>query len=149
MTNASDPGSLIQRISISLPTLLAEGLDQMVAERGFHNRSQAVAEMIQQSLVKHQQEDDATIMAGTITLFYDSAKPGLLAKLAHIEREHIDEVISSQHVLLENQYTMEVVLVQGPVGRLRKITERMLTCKGVSSGELTLTRRIIPPVHAR
>ena len=137
------------RISISLPRRLAEGLDEMVQRRGFHNRSQAIAEMVEQQLIEFQQENDESLAAGTITLFYDASKPGLLEKLARIEREHIDECISSQHVLLEGENIMEVVLVQGRVQRLREITDRMLTCKGVNSGKLTLTSKIIPQVQER
>ncbi|MEM7791523.1 MAG: nickel-responsive transcriptional regulator NikR [Verrucomicrobiota bacterium] len=138
-----------RRISISLPRSLAEALDAMILRRGFHNRSQAIAEMVEQNLIESQQENEDSIMAGTITLFYDASKAGLLEKLAQIEREHIEECISSQHVLLEGGNIMEVVLVQGPVRQLRKITDRMLTCKGVSSGKLTLTSKIIPQLHER
>lgn len=143
------PKTTAARISISLPQALATALDQMVNERGFHNRSQAIADMIQHKLIDHQQDDENQIMAGTITLIYDSSKPELLEKLTRVEREHISEVISSQHVLLEGDYIMEVVLVQGPVHRLRTITDRMVTCKGVSSGGLTLTDKLIPQVHGR
>ncbi|MEM1223453.1 MAG: nickel-responsive transcriptional regulator NikR [Verrucomicrobiota bacterium] len=138
-----------RRISISLPRRLAEALDAMIQRRGFHNRSQAIAEMVEQNLIENQQENEDSIMAGTITLFYDASKAGLLEKLAQIEREHIEECISSQHVLLEGGNIMEVVLVQGPVRQLRNITDRMLTCKGVSSGKLTLTSKIIPQLHER
>lgn len=143
------PHPLAQRISVSLPAGLAQALDEMVAKRGLRNRSQAIADMVAQSLIHQQQEDGGTIMAGTITLFYDSAQTGLLQKLAQIEREHLEECISSQHVLLEGHYIMEVLLVQGPVARLRALTDRMLSCKGVSSGGLTLTTKIIPQLHGR
>ncbi|MGJ8637768.1 MAG: CopG family ribbon-helix-helix protein [Opitutaceae bacterium] len=148
-TGSETPKTLAQRISVSLPSHLAKALDEMVDSRGFQNRSQAVAEMIETSLIDHQQQDEATIMAGTVTLFYDSAKPGLLQKLATIEREHLEECISSQHVLLEGHYIMEVLLVQGPVQRLRDLTNCMLACKGVSSGGLTLTSKLIPQLHGR
>jgi CopG family nickel-responsive transcriptional regulator len=141
--------ALVQRISISLQPKLATALDSMVEQRGFQNRSQAVAEMIEQWLIQHQQEDGEAIMAGTVTLFYDSGKTGLLQQLARIEREHVEECISSQHVLLEGQHIMEVVLVQGPVWRLRMFTNQVLACKGVSSGGLTLTNKLIPQVHGR
>jgi len=141
--------SLAQRISVSLPAKLATALDKMVESRGFQNRSQAVAEMIETSLNTHQQQDDTTVMAGTVTLFYDTRKAGLLQKLAEIERLHVEECISSQHVLLEGQYIMEVLLVQGPVHRLRALTNRMLACKGVGSGGLTLTSKLIPQLHGR
>jgi len=149
MTTLSKRAEGAHRISVSLPRELAEGLDEMVATRGFHNRSQAVAEMIEQRLVEHRQEHDENIMAGTVTLFYDASKPGLLEKLARIQREQVEECISSHRVQLEGNHVMEVVLVQGPVRALRQITDRMLTCKGVNSGRLTLTSKIIPPLHGR
>ncbi len=148
-TDQKHSRALAQRISVSLPPKLATALDEMVVSRGFQNRSQAVAEMIETTLIDQQQEDCSTIMAGTVTLFYDSAKPGLLQKLASIEREHVEECISSQHVLLEGQYIMEVLLVQGPVQRLRDLTNCMLAVKGVSSGGLTLTNKLIPQLHGR
>jgi CopG family transcriptional regulator, nickel-responsive regulator len=141
--------SKTERISISLPADLSAELDKMVRERGHPNRSQAVCEMIRQRLNSHLSEDENTVMAGTITIFYDSGKRGLLQMLTDLEREHVDEVISSQHVLLEGQFVMEVLLVQGPVKALRSLTNAILNCKGVQSGELTLTRKIIPPIHAR
>lgn len=128
---------------------MAAELDRMASERGFHNRSQAISEMIQERVNAHHWEDDDMIMAGTITLFYDSTKPGLLQKLKKVQREHVEEVISTHDVLLEGNYIMEVVLVQGPVKNRRFIMDRMLTCKGVSSGELSLTSKIRPPVHGR
>lgn len=149
MSEQKEPKKLATRLSISLPQKLAQALDEMVDQRGFHNRSQAIAEMIQQSLIHHQQDNDSSIMAGTITLIYDSTKRDLLQKLTNIQHEHIEEVISSQHVFLEGQYIMEVILVQGPVKQLRHITDRMVTCKGVSSGGLTLTSKILPQLHSR
>ena len=44
---------------------------------------------------------------------------------------------------------MEVLLVQGPVETLSRITDQMLTCKGVSSGKLVLSNKILPQVHSR
>lgn len=149
-TDSPDSGkSHAQRISISLPADLSDALDRMVIERGHPNRSQAISEMIRQRLTSHFSEDGKTVMAGTISFFYDSSKRGLLQTLSEIEREHVEEVISSQHVLLEGQFVMEVLLVQGPVFKLRKLADTLLNCKGVQSGELTLTRKIIPPIHSR
>ncbi len=137
----------VKRVSISLHPDVYDSLDELVQLRGFQSRSQAVAEMIQQSLIDHREELGSEVMAGTITLFYDAAWPGLLQALAKIERTHVDEVISSQHVLLESDHTMEVLLVQGPANRLKEISDKLITCKGVKSGRLTITSMILPPIH--
>ncbi|MEM9281444.1 MAG: nickel-responsive transcriptional regulator NikR [Verrucomicrobiota bacterium] len=137
----------VKRISISLPNAVYHELDNLVKARGFSNRSQAVSEMINASLIEHYKQRGTEMMAGTITLFYDESKPGLLAQLASIERDYIDEVISSQHILLEEDHTMEVILVQGPARRLKMIADKLITCKGVKSGRLVMMSLLLPPIH--
>ncbi len=137
----------VSRVSVSLPQPLLRALDQMVAARGFESRSQAIAEMINKQLAEHQQQLGEEIMAGTITLVYDNSTPGLQKQLADLQHAHLTEVISSLHVHLIHAHTMEVILVQGPAARLQSIFDRMLTCRGVTTGRLQLTTVILPPVH--
>ncbi len=144
---SANPPEGVKRITVSLLPEVFESLDNLVIRRGFQSRSQAVAEMIHQSSLDHYQEFGDEIMAGTITLFYDESRPTLLQTLADIERRHINEVISSQHILLENEHTMEVLLVQGPAKRLKKISDELITCRGVKAGRLTIFSTILPPIH--
>ncbi len=137
----------VSRISVSLPQALLRAFDEMVAARGFESRSQAIAEMINQQLAEHKQQLGEEIMAGTITLVYDNSTPGLQKQLSDLQHAHLNEVISSLHVHLMHAHTMEVVLVQGPSSRLQFIFDRMLTCRGVTTGRLQLTTVILPPVH--
>lgn len=139
----------LERISMTLPGNLLEQLDRMVTDRGLRNRSQAVAEVIQREVTGWQQELGQHLMTGTITLFYDASRRNLQSTLAEIQRRHIDEVISSHHVQLEDYHTMEVILIQGPARKLRLIADEMIACKGVKSGNLNLVSSLIPPLHNR
>ena len=139
----------VQRISISLPDDVFRELDEMIDERGIESRSKLISELITQSVIDHQQDKGDRVMSGTITLIYDEAKGQLLQRLAELERTHIDEVISSLHVQLEDNHRMEVILVQGPSVKLRQIADRLIACKGVRTGKLTLSSMIIPPLHTR
>jgi CopG family nickel-responsive transcriptional regulator len=69
------------------------------------------------------------------------------ARLASLQRRHIDEVISSLHVHLVNDQTLEVLLVQGPAGKLQSIANAMITERGVISGRLEVVASLIPPLH--
>lgn len=137
------------RLSISLPRGLADQLDRLVEARGFRNRSQAVREMIHGQLARVARESGKQVMAGTITIFYDESRPHLRNRLAQIQRRYLDEVISSQHILLEGTQTMEVLVVQGPADTLQAIADALVSCKGVSTGGLNLSHAILPPVHAK
>ncbi|WP_018970998.1 CopG family ribbon-helix-helix protein [Rubritalea marina] len=139
----------VKRVSISLTTEAYEQLDRYTSSKGFQSRSQAIADMIHQSLIATLNPFEDEVAAGTITLVYQESKTDLLHKIAEIERRYINEVISSQHILLENNHTMEVLLVQGPTSTLHSICNQLTSCKGVRTGKLALTTILMPPIHPR
>jgi CopG family nickel-responsive transcriptional regulator len=137
----------VSRISMSLPYPLLKELDRMVAERGFGSRSQAINDMLHQHLIEHRRACSDDLMVGTVTLVYDNSVPGLQRQLAELQSRHIDEVISSLHVHLMDQQTMEVILVQGPVRSLQTIADQLIACRGVLSGRMHLVAALMPQVH--
>ena len=137
----------VSRISMSLPETLLCDLDRMVEERGFDSRSQAIADMLYQSLVEHKSDVGQDVMVGVVTLFYDNSVAGLQKQLADLQFRHIAEVISSLHVHLMHNQTMEVILVQGPAQKLRLIADEMTTRRGVISGKMHLIAALIPQLH--
>lgn len=137
----------VSRISMSLPEKLLAELDRMVAERGFASRSHAISDMLHQFLVEHKREVGDDVMVGTITLFYDNSVAGLQKQLADLQFRHIDEVISSLHVHLMHNQTMEVILVQGPVRALQSIADEMISRRGIISGKMHLVAALIPQLH--
>lgn len=139
----------VHRISVSLPEHLTEDLDQLVLEGGYQSRSQAITHMIRNTLIDHYGQKGHQIMAGTVTLVYDESRPNLRQNLVKIQRQYIDSVISSLNVLLENNYSLEVLQVQGPVDTLNTIVKKIRACKGVESCKIALTSTIMPPLHSQ
>ena len=134
------------RISISLPEPLLLKLDTMVDERGYASRSEAISKMISGQLVQHAQQFGKAILAATITLIYDHSKPGLQARLIRIQHHCLKEIITSQHVHLENHHSLEVILAQAPGERLKKIADELIACKGVKHGHLNVSSTLLPPL---
>lgn len=137
----------VSRISMSLPGCLLTELDRMVGERGFVSRSQAIGEMLQQSLLEHKRERGEDVMVGTLTLVYDNGVRGLQQELADLQRRHLDEVISSLHVQLMRRQTMEVILVQGPVRTLERFADALRCRRGVICAKMHLIAALIPQLH--
>lgn len=144
---APNRGQPVSRISISLPSGLLNDLDNMVRSRGFESRSRAINDMLHQFVVGHQQEIGDGVMVGIIALFYNNSVSGLQRQLADLQVRYIDEVISSLHVHLMNNQTMEVVLVQGPARKLQTIADEMTSRRGVISGKIHLVASLIPQLH--
>ncbi len=143
-----DSSEGLRRVTISMCEDTFQSLDRIITERGFDSRSQAISEMIHQQAAEHLGKIGSQVMAGTLTLIYDESKSSLLRDLSRICREHITEVISSQHILLEDEHVLEVLLMQGPAKTLREIANELVTCKGVKSTHLSLTPHLLPPLHA-
>lgn len=138
----------LRRITVSMPEDVYQAFESLITARGFENRSHAVVEMIRSQSLQHIAERGDAIMAATLTLVYDESKSSLLRELSRIFRQHIAEVISSQHVLLEQEHVMEVILMQGPAQTLHEIADQLITCKGVKSAHLNLTPYLLPPLHS-
>src|SRR3546814_12020639 len=110
---SSDTGTLA-RLSMSLPSDLFRQLDAMVEERGLPSRSQLIAELIRHALAEHEaftRPDE--MLAGTITIVYRGDRGRVRHQLAQTQADYLKEVISSQHVFLEGDQSLEVLLEIG------------------------------------
>ncbi len=138
----------LARLSVSLPSELLEQLDAMVRERGISNRSQMIAELIRHALAEHSESSTNSVLAGTVTLIYRAESGRVRHALAQIQSAYIKEVISSQHVLLEDDQSLEVLLVQGPAGRLKEMCDDLRKVRGVQQIKLVTTTALLPPLHS-
>lgn len=137
----------VARFSVSLPPSLLGQLDGMAQEKGYMNRSQAIADMIRAQLVEHRQKDAKGEIAGTITLVYDHHKPHVQATLTDIQHDHHEVIVSTIHVHLDHHNCLEVLVVRGQAGIIRRIADELIAAKGVKHGKLTVTTtgKDLPP----
>jgi CopG family transcriptional regulator, nickel-responsive regulator len=138
-TVKTDKQESVVRFSISLPGVLARQLDQMAREKGYDNRSLAVADMIRAHLVEHRQSFAEEEIAGTITLVYDHHKQHVQATLSDIQHDHNEVIVSTLHVHLDHHNCLEVLVVRGKAGLIKKIADELIAAKGVKHGKLTVT----------
>ncbi len=144
----SQGASLFARLSISLPPELVVQLDAMMAERGLPSRSQVIAELIRHELADFGARQDDLVIAGTITLIYRAESGRVRHALAQTQSAYLKEVISSQHVFLEDDQSLEVLLVQGPAARLRQLCDDLRRIRSVQQIKLVTTTALLPPLHA-
>ncbi len=140
---------LLARLSVSLPGALLAQLDAMVAQRALSNRSQLIGELIRRELAGHRASLGSGALAGTITLIYRADRGLVRQALARAQAAFVKEVISSQHVFLEADQSLEVLLVQGPARRLQQLCDTLRTVRGVLQTSLVTTTALLPPLHAR
>jgi CopG family nickel-responsive transcriptional regulator len=141
-------GTGLSRLSMSLPSDLYHELDVMVKERGLPSRSQLIAELIRNALADHGEETHPdALLAGTITLVYRAGMGRVRELLVQTQHLYLKEIISAQHVFLEDDQSLEVLLVQGPATRLRALCDALRKVRGVQQLRLFTTTALLPPLH--
>lgn len=138
----------LARLSMSLPAELFRQLDMMVEERGLPSRSQLIAELIRHALAEHEaltRPED--MLAGTVTIVYAGGGGRVRQQLAETQTAYLKEVISSQHVFLEEDQSLEVLLVQGPAVRLKQLCDALRAIRGVQQLQLVTTTALLPPLY--
>jgi CopG family transcriptional regulator, nickel-responsive regulator len=130
---------LAARFTVSMAPQLLRQLDQMIRDKGYDNRSQAIADMARNELVEHQQKSGTEEIAGTITLVYDHHKQNVQAVLTEIQHDQHEAIISTMHVHLDHNNCLEVLVVRGRAAVVRKIADALIAAKGVKHGKLTVT----------
>ena len=132
-------GKLV-RFGVAMDEELLGRFDELVARRGTGaNRSEAVRDLVRDSLVDEQWEAPDEEIVGTITMVFDHHVNDLAEKLDSLQHAHHDKVVSSMHVHLDAHNCLEVIVVRGPSGAIRTIAEALLGTKGVKHGKLVTT----------
>ena len=132
--------SELVRFSVAMPEDLLEALDTYTARRGVaHNRSEAIRDLVRDALVAEEVEDPESSIFGTLTMVFNHHSNDLRDKLDNVQHEHVDEIVSTVHVHLDEENCLEVVLMRGKSRDIRSIADALLGTKGVMHGKLVVT----------
>ncbi len=128
----------VKRFGISLDSLLLKRFDGLIAKKGYPNRSEAIRDLIRESLVKEEWEYGDRETVGAITIVYSHDVRELTDTLTDIQHHYHTSVISSMHVHLDHHNCLEVIIVKGKGKEIKKIADRLIGTKGVKHGKLSL-----------
>ncbi|AEF97010.1 nickel-responsive transcriptional regulator NikR [Methanotorris igneus] len=129
----------MDRISISLPTKLLNEFDEIIAERGYASRSEAIRDAIRDYIIKHKWIHSLEgERAGTINVIYDHHMSDVTEKLTEIQHDYTDIIVATLHVHLDHDHCMEVILVRGDAKQIKELTDKLTAQKGVKQVKLTV-----------
>ena len=125
------------RFSVSLEETLLSKFDKEIKKDNYPTRSKAIADLIRESLIKKEWTEGKNVV-GTITLVYDHHKRELAGKVMDIQHDFHSIIISSQHVHLDHDNCLEVVIVKGKTSEIEKLSRRLKTTKGIKYSTLNM-----------
>lgn len=133
------PMSGLCRIGVAIDEDLLRQFDGLLERKGYPNRSEGFRDLIRDALVQEQTTDPERHAVGTLTLIYDHHVRQLADKLTGMQHGHYREIISTLHVHMDHDNCLEVLVLRGRAGELRRIADKLISTKGVKHGRLTLT----------
>lgn len=126
----------MERFSISMDDDLLHKFDRHLENHGYSNRSEAVRDLVRKALIDEEWQAGEEVV-GVITLVFDHHQRQLLDKLTDLQHDHHDLIISSTHVHLDHHNCLEVIIVKGEAGSVRKLADQLKATRGVKSSEMT------------
>jgi len=129
--------SRLVRFSVSLEEDLLKRFDFRIKEQKYKNRSEALRDLIREDLVSREWQKNEKV-AGTITLVYDHHKRGLVQRLTALQHEYHNIIISTQHIHLDHDNCLEVIIVKGKANALDQLASKLKAVKDVKYGNLAM-----------
>jgi CopG family nickel-responsive transcriptional regulator len=126
------------RFSVSLEGDLLEQFDRYCQEGRFATRSEAIRQLLRETLTNHAWASDARDAAATLTLVYDHHRTHLNDKLLDLQHRHADLVVSTMHVHLDHDTCLEVIALRGKARELQEIAFELRGLKGIQKGQLVM-----------
>jgi CopG family nickel-responsive transcriptional regulator len=130
---------MVQRVTITIDDALMAELDQLIAVRGYQNRSEAIRDLARDGLrLASAETAPERDCVAALVYVYDHATRELAKRLAHTFHDHHDMSVSTLHVHLDHDSCMEVTVLKGQAGKVRHFAEHVIAERGVRHGQLVV-----------
>lgn len=138
----------MDRFTISLPEELAAEFDELIAGRGYDNRSEAVRDILRAHLdrMREARELDGHCVAN-LSYVYNHHERELADRLLALSHAHHDLALSTLHAHLDHDHCIESVLLKGPVQQVRRFANSVVAERGVRHGQLNLVMVDVAQEH--
>jgi len=132
-------GQTMQRVTISLSPALGSQLDELVKERQYPSRSEAVRDLVGEGMERWRAESgEGAHCVANLSYVFDRRIRSLPQRIAELQHAHHDLVAASTVVRLDHFYSMESVILKGPTETVRTFADRLRAERGVRFGSINL-----------
>lgn len=130
--------SKVTRFGVSLDDDLLQKFDALLDKIGYSSRSEAIRDLIRNRLVEKEWEEESTVTIGILGLTFDHEARELTEKLTKIQHQNVDTIVSSTHIHLDHHNCLEVIILKGESGLIKKISDELISTRSVKHGKLLM-----------
>jgi CopG family transcriptional regulator, nickel-responsive regulator len=129
----------MDRFTISLNEDLAKQFDELIGQKGYQNRSEAVRDMLRNELESARLEkNEAPYCVASLSYVYSHHARDLTERLTELQHQHHHLVLSSMHVHLDHDNCLETVILRGATGEVSKFANELMAVREVRHGKVNV-----------
>jgi len=129
----------MERFTISLDEALAKQFDELIAARGYSNRSEAVRDLIRGAIEGDRQRAEPTgHCVANLSYVFNHHQRDLAERLTGLQHEHHDLTVAAMHTHLDHENCLESVVLKGPTAQVRQFADALTAQAGVRHGQLNV-----------
>jgi len=127
-------------VSISMPEALLERIDEFADEHGYSGRSEVVREGTRTLLEEFQGRNiDGQKHMCTVTVVFEYCQPAVQQRLTGVRHEYDAIVSATTHAHVQDQYCMELFVVEGAMEALSGFVNTLRAVPDVRAVDYSLT----------
>ncbi|MGE5471917.1 MAG: nickel-responsive transcriptional regulator NikR [Bacteroidota bacterium] len=129
----------MERFTISLDESLASQFEQLIAERHYSNRSEAVRDLIRGAIENDRQRAaPAGYCVANLSYVYNHHERELAERLTGLQHAHHDLTVAGLHSHLDHENCLESVILKGATADVRQFADALIAERGVRHGHLNI-----------
>ena len=127
-------------VSISMPEALLERIDEFADEHGYSGRSEVVREGTRTLLEEFQGRNiDGQKQMCTVSVVFEYCQPAVQQRLTGVRHEYDAIVSATTHAHVQNQYCMELYVLEGTTEALSGFVNTVRAVSDVRAVDYSLT----------
>jgi CopG family nickel-responsive transcriptional regulator len=129
----------MERFTISLDESLASQFDQLIADRGYSNRSEAVRDLIRGAIEgDRQRAKPSGHCVANLSYVFNHHERELAERLTSLQHDHHDLTVAAMHTHLDHENCLETVILKGATTDVRQFADALIAERGVRHGKLNV-----------
>ena len=129
----------MERFTISLDESLARQFDELIAARGYVNRSEAVRDLIRGAIeADRQRAVPSGHCVANLSYVYNHHERELAERLTGLQHDHHNLTVAALHTHLDHDHCLESVILKGETAAVRQFADALTAERGVRHGQLNV-----------
>jgi len=129
----------MDRFTISLNEDLADQYDELIRQKGYQNRSEAIRDMLRNALESARLErHEALHCVASLSYVFNHHIRDLTERLTALQHAHHHLVLSSMHLHLDHDNCMETVILRGATSEVSQFANVLMAVREVRHGRLNV-----------